>query len=318
MRGVSAAQAAVSVVFWRGARAQIALQIRQTMVFKNGEAQWQLNLPAGAYRVAISIGNQAFSRTYTVPQSIPQGSISDVFLAYSSAKQTHETLFLTGKNLQFSDEISPTRRLYWAISLRASAANQLSLRVILYRKSAKTRENIGAYASVWQRSYVPSAASNTWLSDSLPMAQLTEGEYLLEVMAYQGKTRLLERSTAFFVPWKGFAQLYADVPTAIRMMRWAWKSATLDSVLRLPATRQRAAFDQLWQKRFPQQPQQAMQRYFSAVFIANTRFRSGNMAGWQTERGGAYIRFGEPDAIERLPQGERWLYKKWGGNFLFN
>ena len=131
MRGVLAAQAAVSVVFWRGARAQIALQIRQTMVFKNGEAQWQLNLPAGAYRVAISIGNQAFSRTYTVPESQQQGTISDIFLAYSPAKQDAESSFLTGKNLHFSAEIISTQRRYWAILLRANAANQLSLRMVL-------------------------------------------------------------------------------------------------------------------------------------------------------------------------------------------
>lgn len=312
MRGVSAGKAQVAVVFRRGKQQQIALQIRREMRFAQGAAQLTFRLPEGSYQVAISIGNEVFTRNYTAPTAAAGYAASDIvlanapFAARSLASQPEAI-----RRVVLGKEIQERQPLFWLMRIGTAVQKRVSVRLVLYRQ-AQGKERVAAYSSVWQRNYVRELSGEAWLTDSLPTHQLTAGDYIVEVLAYDGKTRIAERSITFSLPWTGFARLYADVPTAVRMMRWAWKPATLDSVLRLPAVRQREAFDGLWRQRFPQDTRQAMQRYYTAIFAAETRFAQPNQAGWQTERGGTFVRFGEPDAVERQGITEIWVYKKWG------
>lgn len=67
---------------------------------------------------------------------------------------------------------------------------------------------------------------------------------------------------------------------------------------------------------------EALDRYFIRIAIANDRFRDEGGPGWRTDRGEVYITLGEPDqALETPPSSERrqvqWVYSAYRAVILF-
>jgi GWxTD domain-containing protein len=67
----------------------------------------------------------------------------------------------------------------------------------------------------------------------------------------------------------------------------------------------------------PETPEnEALDRYFTRIAIANERFRDEGGEGWRTERGEVYITLGEPDQIFETPPATdrrfiRWVYSEY-------
>ena len=106
---------------------------------------------------------------------------------------------------------------------------------------------------------------------------------------------------------------YQEMITLLRYYGYKEKLDSLENVS--PAER-----SQLWRsfysstdpnKATPEN--EALDRYFSRLAIANARFRDEGVPGWRTDRGEVYIVLGEPDEIydsSPLSQGRviRWVY----------
>lgn len=75
-----------------------------------------------------------------------------------------------------------------------------------------------------------------------------------------------------------------------------------------PAERKKR-FDAYWGTLLPERAKarETIERYYERVEEANRRFSSFK-AGWKTDRGMAYILFGEPLMVERRPDGITWRY----------
>lgn len=61
---------------------------------------------------------------------------------------------------------------------------------------------------------------------------------------------------------------------------------------------------------------EALERYFARLAIANTRFRDEGIAGWRTDRGEVFIGLGEPDEIYDATPRQQGRYLIWGYNDL--
>ncbi len=65
------------------------------------------------------------------------------------------------------------------------------------------------------------------------------------------------------------------------------------------------------------------QAYFSRMSIANARFRTMSSKGYKTDRGRVYLKYGEPDQIDRYPNEtnskpyEIWSYNQIEGGIIF-
>jgi GWxTD domain-containing protein len=101
----------------------------------------------------------------------------------------------------------------------------------------------------------------------------------------------------------------------LRAMRDA---ATPEARLRL--------FQAFWSERDPSPGtprNERMEEYYYRVAYANERYTRLRDAGWSTDRGEVYIRFGEPDDVEVHPFnfGTRpyqvWTYYRSGRRFIF-
>jgi len=85
--------------------------------------------------------------------------------------------------------------------------------------------------------------------------------------------------------------------------------------LRTDAEREKF-IEQFWQRRDPTpntpHENEAREEHYRRIAYANERFPKDGTAGWKTEQGRTYIKFGPPDEIESHPrQGyEQWRYKE--------
>jgi GWxTD domain-containing protein len=61
---------------------------------------------------------------------------------------------------------------------------------------------------------------------------------------------------------------------------------------------------------------EALERYFARLAIANTRFRDEGTAGWRTDRGEVFIALGEPDEVYDATPRQQGRYLVWGYNDL--
>jgi GWxTD domain-containing protein len=72
---------------------------------------------------------------------------------------------------------------------------------------------------------------------------------------------------------------------------------------------------QFWLRRDPTPgtaANEAKEEHYRRIQYANLRFKEGEKAGWATEKGRTYIRFGPPDELESHPEKgyEQWLYRE--------
>lgn len=86
-----------------------------------------------------------------------------------------------------------------------------------------------------------------------------------------------------------------------------------------------ALWREFWTKTdpVPETPEnEALDRYFSRVAIANERFRDEGGEGWRTDRGEVYVTLGDPDqAYETPPSSDRryiqWIYNEYRASIIF-
>lgn len=73
--------------------------------------------------------------------------------------------------------------------------------------------------------------------------------------------------------------------------------------------------EQFWKRRDPTpatMENEAKEEHYRRIRYSNDRFKESGKAGWATEKGRTYIRFGPPEEIESHPERgyEHWLYKE--------
>ena len=96
-----------------------------------------------------------------------------------------------------------------------------------------------------------------------------------------------------------------DVPPGERKARWAefWKELDPD-----PATPEN----------------EKLEDFLGRMRATADRFAARGQPGWRTDRGKVYLRYGEPDDIENIPQGfntpayEIWRYLAQNVTFVFS
>ncbi|NNF58038.1 MAG: GWxTD domain-containing protein, partial [Rhodothermaceae bacterium] len=115
---------------------------------------------------------------------------------------------------------------------------------------------------------------------------------------------------------EAIAQLrYVARDREIRAIR---NAATPEEQLRL--------FRAFWERRDPTPGtarNERMEEYYYRVSFANDEYGRLTDQGWNTDQGEVYIRFGEPDIVERHPFNygtkpyEIWYYNRHGRRFVF-
>lgn len=152
------------------------------------------------------------------------------------------------------------------------------------------------------------------------------GDFVVEVRVERADGRLLaERERAFTVRWNGLEDQLRDLDTAIAQLRYIARESEIRAMLEAPPAERLRLFRAFWDRRDPtpgSPRNERMEEYYYRVALANRHYRGPSAAGWATDRGEVFIRFGEPDRVETRPApGGRtqqiWYYQRIGRRFVF-
>ncbi len=138
--------------------------------------------------------------------------------------------------------------------------------------------------------------------------------YSLELIAHVGEQWIVKNTTfAFF--WRFAPTTHQDLDLAIRQLRYIAKEDSIKKYLKASFKNKRRFFKQFWSERDPDpttEENELMKEYYRRVNFVNANFSTSGVGGWLTDRGRIFIKFGEPDEIERHPfEAETYPYQIW-------
>lgn len=151
----------------------------------------------------------------------------------------------------------------------------------------------------------------------ISLAEILPGEYELDISLRGRRNKLLSsRSSDFKVAWTLEGMIRHDWKATIAQLRLFSVDTDVGDMDKLKTVAERqAAFDQFWQERDPTigtVENEVKTAFYYRVRAANERFGIMKKDGWRTDRGRAYVRYGEPDYLTDEPFAlDRQPYQIW-------
>lgn len=301
-------------------RKEVPLQTDRSVVFTIS-----VTLPPDDYEIDVDILDRDLdthiSLTLDEPFTVHQVSevqVSDVFLSYQDSFRQAFLAPLPGKTITRGVE-----NLYYYLEIKAPGYEVLSVRAVVYKElNNQQSTSTQAYESMYQSNQVIYTTEGRQLvfKDVIPVANLSEGEYLLDIRIYDDDEPLNNEGIRFEVGGNIQQKIFSDLDESIRMMEYTVPVDVLETLLRFPDEKVKAVeFSDVWKELYGENADKMMEAYFRKIYLANERYKEG-MDGWQTDRGKIFIQYGEPRIRQLIINGkeyERWTYGKWSLSFLF-
>jgi GWxTD domain-containing protein len=166
-------------------------------------------------------------------------------------------------------------------------------------------------------------AARTGFVIGVPVEPLAPGTYAL-VLAIErgGETAAARRNLEIDASRIDLRRNYEDFVELARL----YVGSEADALRGVPEEERRERWDAFWkaQDANPSTPEnEALEEFLERVRVAANRFAQRGEAGWRTDRGRVFIRYGEPEDIEQVPRGfnspayEIWRYLKRNLTFVF-
>lgn len=130
-----------------------------------------------------------------------------------------------------------------------------------------------------------------------------ENKYNITVTATIGdEQKSSQRNITFY--WDFVPTNVKDIKLAISQMIYILSSDSLDYYINQDLKTQQIFFKRFWQMRDPNPStaeNELMDEYYTRINYANNNYGSFGLDGWNTDRGRIFIKFGDPDEIDRHP-----------------
>ena len=154
----------------------------------------------------------------------------------------------------------------------------------------------------------------------------SRNDYAINIkISFNGKS--VQRTARFGFYWQFVPGTEKDLDLAIKQLRYIAKEDSIKYYLKKGSYEEKKAFFQrFWESKDPNPDTEAnelMEEYYRRINYANGQFSSSGLGGWITDRGRIFIKFGQPDDVERHPfeansyPYEIWRYYSLQKNFLF-
>ena len=150
-------------------------------------------------------------------------------------------------------------------------------------------------------------------------------KYTLTITVAQNRQQYkTEKFFSFY--WTLSPNSPVDLKLALEQTVYIGNSDSIDYYLKRPFAEQKQYFEKFWAEVDPN-PETAknelMDEYYKRLSYANRTFSTMSVEGWKTDRGRIFVKFGQPDDIERHPfetnsePYEIWRYYSVRKVFLF-
>lgn len=138
--------------------------------------------------------------------------------------------------------------------------------------------------------------------------------YTLQVSASTGD-RSASKSNTFAFFWKFAPNTSQDLDLAIEYLKYIARSDSIKYFRKKSFEEKRQFFERFWRARDPNpdtEENELMIEYYRRVNFSNEYFSATGIDGWLTDRGRIYIKFGQPDEIDRHPfEAGSYPYEIW-------
>jgi GWxTD domain-containing protein len=138
----------------------------------------------------------------------------------------------------------------------------------------------------------------------IPIVDLSQEEYDLHLTLLSGTNVLAERIARFHLKWTVSSLVKNDFEYAVDQLRYIIKKDEKKELLDAPDSLRLEAFEKFWKNHDPTPTtarNELRDEYYRRIRYANQYYPTVNREGWETDRGMVYIKYGEPDQIERHP-----------------
>lgn len=206
-----------------------------------------------------------------------------------------------------------TTILPFGIQIHPQPNSYYTLRTALYHQESQTRAQPATHYVLTQQKNVGLKGGQAVYLDYFHIEGLASGKYLLEVYLFTDERLVAYRSREWILPWSGLKAVTSNLPEAIRQMEVIAPKAVIQQLLRIQdPNEQLEAFRQFWLGKNlspDDHPTAAMEAYYQSL-TATDNFKTRTLAGWKTDRGQAYLRYGKPDKmLQKEING--WAYQYW-------
>lgn len=153
------------------------------------------------------------------------------------------------------------------------------------------------------------------VTEMIELTALAPGEYQFSLKLDDEGSTIAERETNFFIKWSLGSLIKNDFEYAVEQLKYVFTGDERDALREAPDSLRYEKFEEIWKLKDPtpgSEQNELRDEYYRRIRYANQYFHAINREGWQTDRGMVYIKYGEPDQIDRHPfELERKPYQIW-------
>ncbi|OGC77005.1 MAG: hypothetical protein A2Z27_01135 [candidate division Zixibacteria bacterium RBG_16_50_21] len=140
---------------------------------------------------------------------------------------------------------------------------------------------------------------------SIAITDLAPGRYTLSIsVPGTGSKKRAQTKQEFEVEWSINYYVEHDFREAIDFLKYMATGEELKALKNAPPEKRAQAWNDFWKSKdlTPDTPENEVQNeYYRRIRYSNDNFGLGGKAGWQTDMGMVYVKYGAPDEIERHP-----------------
>jgi GWxTD domain-containing protein len=267
---------------------------------------FSLELPPGAYIANVQLRDKESERVYTQRRRIlvkdfKQGKATISSLMIVDAQFDEQGAVQYMPNLTASVKFGKENpQIYYEVYRNDPSVDSLNVRYSLFSRGRKEEEVLTYRRTVFL------GGKKTRVLDTLNTTALNTGDYAL-VVALENNTdpSMFDKSAILvLVRAQGIASLIRDMKKAIEQLEYIADGDELAKMRDAKTPEEQAKlFNAFWKKYDPTPgtpENELMTEYYTRVEYANQNFGS-YMEGWRSDMGRIYIKYGQPDFIERQP-----------------
>jgi len=256
---------------------------------------------------AYSMSTPLFCRT------APWGAIPDKFLKYGHAIVPEVARSYGGKQ----DDIPIYLEVY-------SPVGDTGVELFVLSRAFSRFQNYTRPDTV---QFFPEGGGKTPVVLMIPLQDFVPGEVELTLSLSDGRQLLADEiKTGFKVEWSLMSLVKFDWNTAVDQLVHIAEPRELKALRDSAVDKRLEMFEAFWKAKdpTPDTPENEWENeYYRRIRFADQHYTNPYRRGWRTDFGMVYIKYGEPDQVERYPfelgnkPFEIWYYYAQGRKFVF-
>ena len=146
--------------------------------------------------------------------------------------------------------------------------------------------------------------SSLGILKSLNLENLSPNSYTLSIRIKEKSGSNASLTEDFQVEWSPVFYVKSDFKRAVEHLRYIANDEETKRLKKAPKEEQLQKWEEFWKSKdpVPATPlNELKEQYYQRMKYANLRFKTYSKEGWKTDMGMVYIKYGQPDEVDRHP-----------------